>query len=84
MKTLVKSGVSLMAVPDDTPIKMGTTIEVGDGSRFLISNDRNDIKLYENVQLPDNYKPKKFCFDGENWTPNYNWTGRLGHIYKVY
>jgi hypothetical protein len=84
MKTLVKNGVSLMAVSDDTAVKMGDVIEVQVGGKFLIHNERGDIKLYENVVLPENYKPKKFCFDGENWSPNYNWTGRLGHIYKVY
>jgi hypothetical protein len=84
MKTLVKNGVSLMAVSDDTAVKMGDIIEVQAGGRFLIHNEQGDITLYENVVLPENYKPKKFCFDGENWSPNYNWTGRLGHIYKVY
>lgn len=84
MKTLVKDGVSLMVLEDNTPVKMGAKIEVGDGARYIIVNDRNNIVLYENVTPPENYKPKKFCFDGEKWSPNYNWTGRLGHIYKVY
>ena len=84
MKTLVKNGVSLMAVADDTTIKMGDVIEVTVSGKFLIHNKQGDIVLYESVTLPENYKPKKFCFDGENWSPNYNWTGRLGHIYKVY
>jgi hypothetical protein len=84
MKTLVKNGVSLMALADSTPVKMGDVIVVEASGRFLIHNEQGDITLYENVVLPENYKPKKFCFDGENWSPNYNWTGRLGHIYKVY
>lgn len=84
MKTLVKNGVSLMALADDTPVKMGDVIVVEASGRFLIHNEQGDITLYENVVLPENYKPKKFCFDGEKWSPNYNWTGRLGHIYKVY
>lgn len=66
MKTLVKNYLSLMAVKDDTPIQMGEVIKVG--KMISIVNNNNDIILYENVTLPENYMGKKFYFDGAKWS----------------
>jgi hypothetical protein len=73
MKTLVKKGVSLMILPDDTLIEMGDVIKIG--PRWTLANNDNSIVLYENVAEPKNYQGNMFCFDGEKWSPNYNWRG---------
>lgn len=65
MKTLVKNYLSLMAVRDETPVQMGEVIKVG---AITIYNKNNDIILYENVTLPENYQGKKFYYDGKDWS----------------
>jgi hypothetical protein len=72
MKTLVKDTVSIMILPDDFPIEMGETIVIG---RYRIGNKHNDHTLYENVTPPQDYKGKRWCFDGVDWTVNTNWRG---------
>lgn len=74
MKTLVKNTVSLFLVADATPIKMGEMVEVGEPVRYIIDNKDGLIQLYENViDPPENYKGKRFCYDGKKWTTNNNW-----------
>jgi hypothetical protein len=65
MKTLVKNYLSLMSIRDETPVQMGEVIKVG---MISIINKDNDIILYENVTLPENYMGKKFYFDGTDWS----------------
>ena len=73
MKTLVKNGVSLMVLKDDTPVKIGAVVEIGDPVRVRIDNNDRLIMLYENVVPPENYLGKRYCFDGEQWSYNFNW-----------
>lgn len=75
MKTLVKDNVSLMILPDDVPVVMGETILIGTTGRYQINNKKGDHVLYENIVPPENYKGKRFCFDGKTWTTNNNWRG---------
>lgn len=75
MKTIVKGTVSLMVFTDETPIIMGETIVIGESGRYQISNKANDHVLYENVIPPTDYKGKRWCFDGTEWTVNPNWRG---------
>lgn len=75
MKTIVKGTVSLMVFPDSTPVKMGETIIIGVSGRYQINNKDNDHELYENVTPPEDYKGKRWCFDGTEWTVNNNWRG---------
>ena len=73
MKTLVKNQVSLMILPDETPVQMGEYITVGDPVRIKINNLDNSIILYENVIAPSNYSPKRYCFDGVEWHYHDDW-----------
>lgn len=73
MKTLVKNGVSLMILNDDTPLKMGSVVEIGNPVKVKINNEDNAVVLYENITPPLNYVGKRFCFDGSEWSFNYNW-----------
>ena len=75
MKTICKDTVSLMILPDDCPITVGETIVVGVSGRYLINNKLGDHVVYENVTPPENYKGKRFCYDGDRWTTNNNWRG---------
>lgn len=75
MKTICKGTVSIMVLPDDTPVIMGETLIIGESGRYRISNKDNDHVLYENVTPPDNYMGKRFCFDGISWSTNNNWRG---------
>lgn len=73
MKTLVKNNVSFMACSDDTPVTLGEYVCIGNPIKVKINNSDGLIKLYENVTLPENYQEKRFCFDGENWSYNFDW-----------
>lgn len=73
MKTLVKNNVSLMILEDDTPLKIGEFIEIGEPVKIKINNKDGLITLYENVEPPANYTGKRYCFDGTNWSYNYEW-----------
>lgn len=73
MKTLVKNSVSIMMLNDDMPVKLGEYIEIGDPVRMKINNLDGLITLHENVTPPNSYQPKRYCFDGENWSYNYDW-----------
>lgn len=73
MKTLVKNGVSLMVLKDDTPVKIGDLVEIGNPVKAKIDNIDGLIVLYENVNPPENYLGKRYCFDGEQWSYNFNW-----------
>lgn len=73
MKTLVKNGVSLMVLEDDTPLRIGEYVEIGNPVKVKINNKDNSIILYENVTPPTNYSGKRFCFDGVSWSFNFNW-----------
>ena len=73
MKTLVKNNVSLMILNDNTPVKFGEYIEIGNPVKFRINNKDGSVILYENVEPPLNYVGKRFCFDGKTWSFNFNW-----------
>lgn len=73
MKTLVKNRVSLMILPDDAIVTIGEYITVGSPVRIKINNFDNSIELYENVTPPGNYAPKRYCFDGNEWSFNDQW-----------
>lgn len=73
MKTLVKNNISLMMLEDNTPLKMGEFVEIGEPVKIKINNTDGSIILYENVVPPENYSGKRFCFDGVNWSYNYEW-----------
>lgn len=78
MKTLCsnKTMVSLYSFEDtQTVIQTINNTIVGDPVEWLIGdcNSENSI-VYENVTLPDDWKPSKYLFDGTTWTknPDYN------------
>jgi len=73
MKTLVKNGVSLIAIEDNTPITHGIFIEVGNPVFLRFDNHDNSISIISDVTLPPDYKPKKFLFDGKTWTKWQDW-----------
>jgi hypothetical protein len=74
MKTLVKNNVSFMLIEDDEIVVVGEKhVEIGFPVRITIDNSEGLIKLYKNVTPPDNYVGKRFCFDGSEWTINYDW-----------
>jgi hypothetical protein len=58
---------------EDTQIVIQTTENtiVGDPIEFLIGdcNSKNSI-VYENVTLPNDWKPSKYLFDGSTWSKN--------------
>lgn len=62
-----------MVFADDTPISMGETVEIGNPVKIIIGNKDYSLKLYENVTPPADYQEKRFCFDGEKWSYNFNW-----------
>lgn len=73
MKTLVKNGVSLMVLHDNTPLTIGECVEIGSPVKVKIDNKDNSIILYEQVTPPENYQGKRYCFDGTVWSYNFNW-----------
>lgn len=73
MKTLVKNNISLMVIPDEMPLKTGEYILIGDPVRIKVDNLDGLIIVYENVTPPANYEPKRYYFNGTEWTYNDNW-----------
>jgi hypothetical protein len=73
MKTLVRNNVSLMILADDVPVVIGEKVEVGSPVKLIIGNSDYTLKLYENVAPPTDYQEKRYCFDGETWSYNFNW-----------
>ena len=62
-----------MVLPDNTPVSIGETVNIGDPIKIKINNQDGSIVMYENVIPPENYKGKRFLFDGTNWSINYDW-----------
>lgn len=58
---------------DDTPVSIGEYVEIGIPVHIKINNLDGLIVLYENVSPPGSYQPKRYCFDGKNWSYNYDW-----------
>lgn len=73
MKTLVRNGVSLIVLDDNTPVQVGTFVEIGWPVTLRFDNTDNLIVLHENVTPPENYQGKRFLFDGKEWTYNHDW-----------
>jgi hypothetical protein len=73
MKTLVKNTVSFMLIDDDEVVTVGSNVEIGFPVRITVDNSEGLIKLYENVTPPSDYQGKRYCFDGSEWTINYDW-----------
>lgn len=73
MKTLVKNQVSLMILPDDAIVAIGEYVTIGNPVRIKINNFDSSIKLYENIVPPGNYAPKRYCFNGTEWSFNDQW-----------
>ena len=62
-----------MVLDGSEKIVIGTSIEIGYPVRITIDNSEGLIKLYENVTPPEDYKGKRYCFDGVKWTFNQDW-----------
>lgn len=65
-----------MVLPDDMLVNMGEMVEIGSPVKVRISNKDFSIQLYENVTPPAEYEAKRFCFDGEIWSYNYEWRNK--------
>ena len=73
MKTLVKNGISLIVLDDNTPVQIGDFAEIGWPVTIRFDNADGLITLHEHVNPPANYQGKRFLFDGTNWTYNHDW-----------
>lgn len=61
--------VSLYIFSDDTLIvQYEDRIEVGDPVELIIADcNENNVTLFTDVTLPDDWGPWKYTFDGTNW-----------------